>query len=140
MIIIIIINDKLILFTFVVPGTYVPNAFSAITIMNNRPKAWGGQLFDCRLHKGPSTILIQSGVHTGNQAVFILKPVLKFVITRNIRIEDTFISYEISSEEYEVNIDNYPQGVEIILDEKPSGGLFEFSKRSLRSDTYSSES
>lgn len=105
---------------------YEPNPNGAITVKNVRPKAWSGQLFDFRLSKGGSSILLQPDVHSGNQAVFILYPILKFAITRNLEIGETFLSLEISSDVFEVHLDNFPEGVEVILTEEPGGQAFVF--------------
>ncbi len=118
----------------IVPGHYVKNALDAISVVNIRPKSWSGQLFDVQLHTGLSVILIQPNVHTGNQAIFMMKSTLKFVVTRNLAVGDTFIALEMSSSpQYELDVENFPRGVEVILTEKPGGLLYEFNSRSLSS-------
>ena len=71
-------------------------------------------------------LLTQSNVHSGNQAVFVLHPILKFAVTRNLNLRKTFMSFEITSDIFDVHLDKFPNGVEVILEEEPGGQAFTF--------------
>ncbi len=115
----------------IVRGYYKRNYNGAITIKNKPPTEWNGQLFTCELQKGGKTILLQPDVRTGNEAVFILEPVLKFAVTRNIQVSKTFLSLELSQNDFIVNLENYPNGVEVIVTEEPGGLYYNFTAKTL---------
>ncbi len=113
-------------FCYTAPYPYTRNSGGAITVQNVKPKAWSGQLFDIVLSAGGTPILIKTDIYSGNTGVFVLFPILKFGIARNVEIGKAFSSLEISSDEYEVDLRNYPNGVEVILKEDPGGQAYIF--------------
>ena len=125
------ITFLLFLFILIVRGHYKRNRFGAITIINRNPKEWDGRLYNCELRKGSRIILLQPDVRTNNEAVFLLQPALKFAISRNLNIQKTFMAFEISGDEFIVNLENYPNGVEVTLTELPGGLYYNFTARSL---------
>ena len=115
---------------FFVEATTVTNPGSAITIQNVRPTSWHGQLFDCELSKGGSILLRQYDIHAGNKVVFELKPILSFAVSRNADIGEVMMSWEMSSDVFDVDLQKYENGVEVILEEI-DGVSFKFSAVSL---------
>ena len=103
------------------------NLDGSVVIQNKIPKAWAGRLFDVGIYKDSRLILTQSNIHIGDQVVFIIKPVLFFGIVRNVSVGQVFTSLEIMSCLQEFELADFPDGMEVILDEEPTGGKYSFS-------------
>ncbi len=96
-------------------------------VQNKIPKAWTGRMFNVGIFKDDRLILTQPDVHVGDQVVFIMKPVLFFSIVRNVSVGQIFSSLEIMSCLQEFDLNNFPDGMEVTLDEEPTGGRYSFS-------------
>ena len=103
------------------------NLDGSIVVQNRIPKAWTGRMFDVGVFKDNRLILTQPDVHIGDQVVFIMKPVLFFSIVRNVSVGHVFSSLEIMSSMQEFDLRDFPDGMEVTLDEEPTGGRYTFT-------------
>ncbi len=111
---------------FLVPGL-VENPNGTIVIENKPPTAWNGQKFDVGIYKDGKLLVTQKDVHVGDQVDFMLQPRLYFGVVRNITIGDIFTSLEITSYLTEFDLSNFPQGLQVTLNEAAGGGRYSFS-------------
>ena len=88
-------------------------------------------MFDVGVYKEGRLLVIQPDVHVGNQIDFMLQPKLFFGVVRNMKVGETFTSLEITSALSEFDLSNFPNGLEVILNEKPGGGQYSFSGQSM---------
>lgn len=111
-----------------VPGC-VDNPDSTVVVENKPPCAWNGRKFDIGIYKCGNLLLMQKGVHVGDQVDFIVEPKLCFAVCRNIDVGDFFPSLEIVSYATEFDLTQYPQGMEVVLSETPGGGRYIFTSQ-----------
>ena len=57
----------------------------------------------------------------------MLQPKLYFGVVRNMHVGDVFTSLEITSALTEFDLSNFPNGIEVTLNEAPGGGRYSFS-------------
>ncbi len=107
------------------------NPDNSVVIRNVQPPSWSGRFFDCHIYKDNRSIVTQADVHADDKAVFEIKPILFFGVTSNIQVGASFMSKEIMSDPFEVDLSDYPNGVEITLHESPGGGRYFFTTASL---------
>ena len=105
----------------------VDNPNGTIVIENKPPTAWNGQKFDIGVYKDGKLLVTQKEVHVGDQVDFMLQPRLFFAVVRNVTIGDVFTSLEITSSLAEFDLSNFPQGLQVTLNEAAGGGRYSFS-------------
>jgi len=103
------------------------NPDGTIVIENKVPSAWSGRKFDVGIYKDEKLLVVQKDVHVGNQVDFLLQPRLFFGVVRNVTIGDIFTSLEITSYLTEFDLENFPHGMEVTLNEAPGGGQYTFT-------------
>ncbi len=103
------------------------NPDDTIVVENKPPSAWCGRKFDVGVYKDGNLLVTQKDVHIGDQVDFILQPKLFFAVCRNITIGDTFTSLEITSYLVEFDLANFPQGLQVTLNETAGCGMYSFS-------------
>ena len=112
--------------------TGVPaNPNNTIVIKNIPPASWSGRMFDVGIYKEGRLLVTQPDVHIGNQIDFMLQPKLYFGVVRNMHVGDTFTSLEITSALTEFDLSNFPNGLEVTLNEAPGGGRYSFSGQAM---------
>ena len=84
-------------------------------------------MFDIGIYKADRLLVTQPDVHVGNQIDFMLQPKLFFGVVRNMKVGDTFTSLEITSALTEFDLSDYPNGIEVTLNEEPGEGRYTFS-------------
>ncbi len=102
------------------------NPDGTIVIENKAPSAWNGRKFDVGIYKDGKLLVTQKDVHVGNQVDFLLQPRLYFAVVRNVTIGDIFTTLEITSCMTEFDLDQFPHGMEVTLNEAPGGGQYSF--------------
>ena len=88
-------------------------------------------MFDCHIYKDNHSLILQPDVHTDDQANVLVKSILLFGVTRNMKVGQAFESYEIMSKFFEVNLVEFPNGVKVILNQQPGGGRYYFTAENL---------
>ena len=84
-------------------------------------------MFDVGVYKEGRLLVVQPDVHIGNQIDFMLQPKLYFGVVRNMHVGDVFTSLEITSSLTEFDLSNFPNGIEVTLNQAPGGGRYSFS-------------
>ena len=112
--------------TYTVTGI-VENPDGTIVVENKAPNAWNGRKFDVGVYKDGNLLVTQKDVHVGDQVDFMLQPRLYFAVVRNMVVGDIFTSLEITSYMTEFDLSDYPQGMEVTLNEAAGSGKFSFS-------------
>ena len=56
----------------------------------------------------------------------MLQPKLYFGVVRNLKVGDVFTTLEITSSISEFDLSDYPNGIEVTLNEAPGGGRYSF--------------
>ena len=103
------------------------NPNNTIVIKSIPPASWSGRKYDIGVYKSGKLLVTQKDVHVGNQIDFMLQPKLYFGVVRNLKVGDVFTSLEITSSLTEFDLSDYPNGVEVTLNEAPGGGRYSFS-------------
>ena len=103
------------------------NPNNTIVIKNIPPASWSGRKFDVGIYRDNRLLVTQKDVHVGNQIDFMLQPKLYFGVVRNMHVGDVFTSLEITSSLTEFDLSDYPNGIEVTLNEAPGGGRYSFS-------------
>ena len=112
--------------------TGVPaNPNNTIVIKNTPPTSWSGRKFDIGVYKDGHLLVVQPDVHIGNQIDFMLQHKLYFGVTRNMHVGDVFTSLENTSAHTEFDLSNFPNGLEVTLNEAPGGGHYNFSGKTM---------
>ncbi len=88
-------------------------------------------MFDCHIYKDNHSLVSQNDVHTGDSAVFLIKPILCFSVAKNIQIGQAFESSQVSTEPFKVDLSEYPNGLEVTLQQQPGGGKYFFTAENL---------
>ena len=91
-----------------------------------RPQGWTGRKYNIGLNKAGRLLVIQEGVHVGDQADFMLQPKLFFGVVRNMHVGQTFKSLEITQSLTPFDLSEYPNGLKVTLNEEKSGGAYTF--------------
>ena len=128
MVVVLIITHIIII---IVPNA-VRNPNGSVVIKNVQPLAWFGQFFDCHVYKDNRSLVTQNDVNADSQAVIEIKPILLFGVTSNVQVGPTFTAFEITSAPFEVDLSDFPNGVEVTLKQAPGGGRFYFSSDVLK--------
>ena len=102
------------------------NPNNTIVIKNIPPASWSGRKFDVGVYRDNRLLVTQKDVHVGNQIDFMLQPKLYFGVVRNMHVGDVFTSLEITSSLAEFDLSDYPNGIEVTLNEAPGGGRYSF--------------
>ena len=92
-----------------------------------RPQGWTGRKYNIGLNKAGRLLVIQEGVHVGDQADFMLQPKLFFGVVRNMHVGQTFKSLEIAQSLTPFDLSEYPNGLKVTLNEEKSGGAYAFT-------------
>ena len=108
-----------------------PNPNNTIVIKNVPPPTWSGRPYDIGIYKNGRLLVTQPDVYVGNQTDFMLQPKLFFGVVRNMQVGDTFTSLEITSALTEFDLSEYPNGLQVTLNQAPGGGQYSFSGQSL---------
>ena len=103
------------------------NPNNTIVIKSIPPASWSGRKYDIGVYKGGKLLVTQKDVHVGNQIDFMLQPKLYFGVVRNLKVGDVFTSLEITSSLTEFDLSDYPNGIDVTLNEAPGGGHYSFS-------------
>ena len=90
-----------------------------------------GVAADIGIYKGNHLLVTQPSVKIGDQTDFMLQPKLFFGVVRNMQIGDTFTSLEITTALKEFDLSEYPNGLQVTLNQSPGGGQYSFSGQSL---------
>jgi len=72
-------------------------------------------------------VCTQKDVHCGDQVDFMLQPRLFFAVVRNVQVGDIFTSLEITTNMTEFDLSDYPNGLEVTLNESAGGGQYSFN-------------
>ena len=111
--------------------TCVPrNENGVIVIKNTIPSAWGGRKYHIGILRDHSLLLQQKHVHVGDQAVFEMKPVLYFAITRHVESQEYVRIGEVTTSQAMFDLSKYPTGMNVYLTKKSGGGRYQFTASS----------
>lgn len=100
----------------------------AITIKNMPPKTWSGRSLTVGIYKAGYPLLVHKDLHIGGQTQFIIKPTIFFGVIQNLKTSETFTSSQLTrSALYEFDLNYYPNGLIVTLNEAPGGGEYSFS-------------
>lgn len=113
-----------------IDATAPENPDGSVVIKNIAPLSWSGRFFDCHIYKDNHSFVTQPDVHSGDRATIEIKPILYFSVAKNIKIGQSFESYE-TSEPFEFNLAKYPSGMEVTLYQQPGGGRYYFTAKRL---------
>ena len=76
-------------------------------------------------------MVVQKDVRVEDQVDFVMEPRLFFAVARNMYVGKVFNSLEMSSEMTMFDLSEYPNGIEVTLNQAPGGGEYSFSANSL---------
>ena len=91
-----------------------------------QPQGWTGRKYNIGLIKDGRLLVVQQGVHVGDQANFMLQPKLFFGVVRNMQVGEIFKSLEITQSLTSFDLSEYPNGLQVKLQEELSGGAYTF--------------
>ena len=77
-------------------------------------------------------MLTSDQVHVGDQAVFLIKPILFFTIARKFKTGEKFKSLEVMSRKEMFDLSKFQTGMNITLTEEPGGGKYVFTAETKR--------
>ena len=77
-------------------------------------------------------MLTSDQVHVGDQAVFLIKPLLFFTIASKFKSGEKFSSLEVMSHTQMFDLSKFQTGMDIILTEEPCGGKYVFTAETKR--------
>ena len=101
------------------------NPDNAIVVRNVKPSSWSGREYSVGVIKGSKKVMYQGQIPVGDQAVFVLKPILHFGVTRSDKfIPQMFKSSEIAEAtdaQESFDLSNYPNGMKVTLKESADG-------------------
>ena len=102
------------------------NADNALVVRNVKPISWSGREYGVRVLKGDSPLLrLQTPV--GEQALFVVEPILYFGIVQSKRFISKSQKYRSSEIEEmcealeDFDLRNYPNGLKVTLKESTDG-------------------
>ena len=113
-------------FLLIVTGI-ASNRDGSVIIKNTIPESWSGNKFDLGIYRDNKLILTRDEVHVGDQAVFLIKPLLFFAIASNFKTGEKFSSIEVMSRKEMFDLSKFQNGMDIILTEEPGGGKYVFT-------------
>ena len=103
------------------------NPDNAIVVRNVKPSSWSGRNYSVGVIKGSKMIMTQRQVPIGDQAVFILEPILYIGVVQS----DKFISAwqiftnseiaEMTDALASFDLRTYPNGLKVLLKESADG-------------------
>ena len=108
------------------------NRDGSVVIKNTISECWSGNKFDLGIFRDNKLMLTSDQVHVGDQAVFLIKPILFFAIARKFKTGEKFNSLEVMSRKEMFDLSEYQNGMNITLTEEPGGGKYVFTAETKR--------
>ena len=102
-----------------------------IAVRNVAPTAWSGRKFDVEVYKNKHLYIIQPEVLVGSRVDFVIQPKLYFGVAHNMRVGQTFTSLGVVTANTMFDLDQYPSGITVTLNQLPGGGMYIFSGESM---------
>ena len=102
------------------------NEGNVIVLKNMKPRAWVGRPYNFGLYKNGKLLQVQSDVGVGSQAVFQMTPKLFFGVVKDIKIGTVFKSLSTTQSYFSLDLNNYANGVIVILEMNEASGEYYF--------------
>ncbi len=112
------------------------NTDNSIVVKNIPPKDWNGRMYDIGLYKMKYLLVVHKDLHVGEQAEFQLDNKLCFGVTTNIKTGDVFSSIDSIRYYSEFDMDKFPYGMKVTLNEEPGGGRYSFAAELMEDTLY----
>ena len=94
------------------------NPDGEIAIKNQQPSSWSGQAFDVGIYKN-SALFSELNLNVGNQAQFIVQPIIYFGVGLDTEIQQgDIVSLDNVQALTKVDLSSFPNGVAVTLDKE----------------------
>ena len=110
-------------------------------IIKNTPPSnsnWSGQMYSVGIYKLNHLLLVHRDLHVGGQACFQIKPILSFGVAEkgSMHTGEVFTDPEQSliTSPTDFDLEKFPNGIVITLNEDPAGGRYHFTAEEMDMD------
>ncbi len=93
--------------------------------------AWNGRKFNVEIYKNNRLFLTHPELRADDRIDFLLHHKLYFGVVYNMKVEQSFTSLGVTTANTMFDLDQYPNGIIVTLDQMPGGGKFSFTAKSM---------